>query len=138
MVADTGEASGTGRMVALVKDRLEADPGAREAMAELGELSDQVAELLERADFKAVGLHLSRAHHLLGQLGLSTPRLDAVCRAALFAGAHGAKLSGAGGGGCAVALAPLSRLAEVASAMVEAGAVCAWPTQYLIERESPR
>ncbi|HEY9898178.1 MAG TPA: mevalonate kinase [Pantanalinema sp.] len=138
VVADSGEASGTGRMVALVKEGIEADPAARSAMDALGEVADMVAELLERADFQALGLQMSRAHQLLGQLGVSTPRLDAICRSALFAGAFGAKLSGAGGGGCAIALAPLSRLGEVASAMVEAGAVSAWPTQYLIERETPR
>lgn len=137
VVADSGEASGTGRMVAMVKGKIEADPAARAAMAELGELADRVAELLERGDFAALGAHLSRAHELLSSLGVSTPRLNAMAQAAREAGAFGAKLSGAGGGGCAIALAPISRLSEVAAAMVAAGAVTAWPTQYLIEREAP-
>jgi mevalonate kinase len=137
VVADSGETSGTGRMVALVKERFAAQDAARAAIAELGELADAVAETLERADFATVGQKLSRSHQLLAQLGVSTPQLDAICQAALSAGAFGAKLSGAGGGGCAIALAPLSRLSEVAAAMVAAGAVRAWPTQYLIERETP-
>lgn len=41
---------------------------------------------------------------LLCQLGVSTPRLDALIDAAMQAGALGAKLSGAGGGGVVVCL----------------------------------
>lgn len=137
VVADSGEASGTGRMVAQVKGLLATNPGTEQVMTELGELADQVAELLERSDFAALGGHLNRAHQLLASLGVSTPRLDAMVLAATRAGAYGAKLSGAGGGGCAIALAPLERLNDVAQAMVAAGAVTAWPTSYLIERHLP-
>ncbi|MBO9539101.1 mevalonate kinase [bacterium] len=138
VVADSGQSSGTGRMVAQVKAGIEADPARREALNTLGEVADLVAELLECGDIPALGRELSRAHDLLARLGVSTPRLDAMVRAACEAGAFGAKLSGAGGGGCAIALAPISQLGEVAQAMIEAGAVTAWPTQYLIERDAPR
>ena len=61
-----------------------ADP-SRELLAELGELMD----------FN---------HGLLSALGVSARSLDAMVWAARDAGAHGAKLTGAGGGGCVVAL----------------------------------
>jgi mevalonate kinase len=47
---------------------------------------------------------MDRDQELLGQLGVSTPRLDEMCRVALGAGAAGAKLTGSGGGGCMIAL----------------------------------
>lgn len=62
----------------------EADPSP-ELLAELGELMD----------FN---------HGLLSALGVSARSLDAMVWAARDAGAHGAKLTGAGGGGCIVAL----------------------------------
>jgi mevalonate kinase len=37
-------------------------------------------------------------------MGVSTPQLDELCRAMEAAGSKGAKLSGAGGGGIAIAL----------------------------------
>jgi mevalonate kinase len=46
------------------------------------------------------------AHGLLSGLGVSTPKLDALVREARAVGALGAKLTGAGGGGAAIALAP--------------------------------
>ena len=46
-----------------------------------------------------------RANHvLLRRLGISTPAIDVMCELARSAGAHGAKLTGGGGGGCVVAL----------------------------------
>ena len=51
----------------------------------------------------------------LAALGASTARLDALCEAARAEGALGAKLTGAGGGGAVIALAP-GREEDVASA----------------------
>jgi len=45
-------------------------------------------------------------HGLLESLGVSSRSLDAMVWAARRAEAHGAKLTGAGGGGCIVALDP--------------------------------
>ncbi|MFW5917904.1 MAG: mevalonate kinase, partial [Haloferacaceae archaeon] len=45
-------------------------------------------------------------HGLLSALGVSARTLDHMVWAAREAGAHGAKLTGAGGGGCIVALDP--------------------------------
>ena len=44
------------------------------------------------------------AHKLLQNLGVSTDKLDKMIEAAKVAGAYGAKLSGAGGGDCMIAL----------------------------------
>ena len=53
---------------------------------------------------RPLGELLTENHQLLRQLDVSTPELDSICDLAIGAGAYGAKLSGAGFGGCAVAL----------------------------------
>jgi mevalonate kinase len=58
---------------------------------------------------------------LLASLFVSTERIETLCRAARDAGALGAKLTGAGGGGCVIAL-PGAREAEVMEAFAREGA----------------
>ena len=66
---------------------------------------------------------LMKEHHeaLRDGLGLSTPRLETMNRAALDAGAWGFKVVGSGGGGCGVAWAPSCKAATVATAMKDVG-----------------
>lgn len=67
-----------------------------------------------------IGELLTQHHQMLRILGVSTPKLDALCRASLEAGALGAKLVGSGGGGCMIAYAPGNE-EKVARAIEEAG-----------------
>jgi len=76
-------------------------------------LMDFVAEIVEAAeaalasgDARALGELFDLNHGALVSMGVSTPTLDRACHIARRAGALGAKLTGAGGGGCAFALAP--------------------------------
>ena len=67
------------------------------------------AEVLKRAlgagDVEHAGALMLRNHELLAQLGVSTPGLDrAVELLSGLPGVHGAKLTGAGGGGAMIAL----------------------------------
>jgi mevalonate kinase len=59
---------------------------------------------LESSDFEKTGKCMTENHTLLQKLGVSIPKLDAMVQAANLAGAWGAKLSGAGGGDCMIAL----------------------------------
>ena len=47
---------------------------------------------------------MNRNHELLVEIGVSHPRLDSLVEAARKGGALGAKMTGAGGGGCMLAL----------------------------------
>jgi mevalonate kinase len=89
--------------VARLRERLRATD---QVLAALGTLADDAAVALERGDAEALGPMLDLAHGLLAALGLSSPELEALVAAARAAGARGAKLTGAGGGGAAIALAP--------------------------------
>jgi mevalonate kinase len=62
-------------------------------------------------------------HHLLQQLTVSSPELDALVEAALQAGALGAKLSGGGRGGNMIALVTDETRDNVQNALKKAGAV---------------
>jgi mevalonate kinase len=55
---------------------------------------------------------MDRNQTLLGSLFLSTPEIETMCDLARRAGALGAKLTGAGGGGCVVALVPSQAIAD--------------------------
>jgi galactokinase len=71
---------------------------------------------------------LMLCHHqaLRDGLKLSTPKLEAMCEAAMKAGAWGYKLVGSGGGGCAVAWAPRNLADDVAAGMKGVGAKTTW------------
>ena len=91
-----------------------------------------------RFDAQELG-RLLTAHHreLSAKLGVSTERLDRMCRAALAAGALGAKVNGSGGGGTMFAFAP-GREEAVAAAIEREGGqphrvyidqgLCTWRT----------
>jgi mevalonate kinase len=64
---------------------------------------------------------MNQNHKLLQELGVSTEKLNRMCLAANDSGAFGAKLSGAGGGDCMIALAPDNKRKDVESAIIEAG-----------------
>jgi mevalonate kinase len=63
-------------------------------------------DALSSGDLEALGHEFNMAHGLLSGLGVSTAELDTLVRAARAGGALGAKLTGAGGGGAVIALAP--------------------------------
>jgi mevalonate kinase len=90
-------------------------------LRELGALTDSGTSALLARDLAGVGHAMDRAHQLLGALGVSTPLLDALCDVARKLGAHGAKLTGAGGGGAVIALAPREKEADILAAWKTAG-----------------
>jgi mevalonate kinase len=117
VVLDSGVAGDTAALVAAVTARRPRIDGALERIAALVE---QAREAL--ADPIALGLLLDENHALLREIGVSTPALDALVALAKGAGAHGAKLAGAGGGGVVLAVVddPVPVLAAAAAAGVPA------------------
>jgi mevalonate kinase len=116
--------SGAPRSTAVMVERVAQATGALRddpRLRELGALTDAGTAALLAADLATLGGAMNRAHALLADLGVSTPQLDALCEAARAAGAHGAKLTGAGGGGAKIAVAPRDREAAVLAAWKQAG-----------------
>ncbi|HEU4399905.1 MAG TPA: galactokinase [Actinomycetota bacterium] len=77
-----------------------------------------VVELLRRGRPHAIGDVLYASHaSLRDDYAVSAPELDAAVEAALAAGAVGARMTGAGFGGCALALVAAGAVAEVGRAV---------------------
>jgi mevalonate kinase len=117
LVAQVEAGADTGRMVASVAALREAHPVARALCADIGALVAEAETALTAGDQAAVGRLMNLNHGLLSALGVSTASLDAAVHAARAAGALGAKLTGAGGGGCMVALVTDDTAPAVAAAL---------------------
>ena len=106
VVALTGVARGTRSTVLPLSARRAERPDLYDPMlAFLGELARGGARALERGDFQDLGVRFDAAHGVLAALGVSCPELEQAVAALRSAGALGAKLTGAGGGGAAIGLA---------------------------------
>lgn len=117
LVAQVEAGADTGRMVAGVAALREAHPVARTLCTDIGALVAEAESALTAGDTAAVGRLMNLNHGLLSALGVSTAPLDAATQAARAAGALGAKLTGAGGGGCMVALVTDDTAPAVAAAL---------------------
>lgn len=80
---------------------------------EFERMKEKVCELVRRAekalqenDLQELGFLMNVNQKLLEIIGVSTKELEELCEIALKNGALGAKLTGAGGGGCMIALTP--------------------------------
>lgn len=99
-----GGAGDTGKLVAGVRELKERYSFAANTVASIGEIVRQGETALQDGDLEELGQLMNFNHGLLEALGVSSRSLDNMVWAARNAGAHGAKLTGAGGGGCIVAL----------------------------------
>jgi mevalonate kinase len=68
-------------------------------------------------DPKELGEYMDMNHSLLEALGVGHPQLSRLVLAARSAGAYGAKITGAGGGGCMVAICPKQLKHRIAGAI---------------------
>lgn len=97
----------TGRTVGSLRERSSARPGLYHPIFEaIGGLVREGRHAIESGDLARLGEAMTLDHGLLRTCGVSTPALDAAVEEALATGALGAKLTGGGGGGAIVALAP--------------------------------
>ena len=101
----SGRSHDTGALVAGVADLCATTPVARRLLETMGDLARAGMDALATGDIAAVARMFNMAHGLLSGIGVSTPELDDLVHLARSAGAQGAKLTGAGGGGAVVAIA---------------------------------
>lgn len=84
-------------------------------------LVHQAKQSLIDGNMKEVGNCLTANHMFLQQLGVSTPLLDRMVESSIASGAWGAKLSGAGGGDCMIALVKPDKRVAVEEAIRKTG-----------------
>lgn len=122
ILGDTRVRRETARMVKHVSELLRLYPGIMEGILEAGERVARMAvNALEAGDLKSLGRLMNINHALLYAIGVSSQAIEGLVWAARGAGALGAKLTGAGGGGCIIALAEPENRNRVAEAIRAAG-----------------
>ncbi len=126
VVGYTGSSGSTKELVARVRKTKEEMPEIIEPILfSMGKVVEKAKEILlsdldDDVRFEMLGKLMNINHGLLDALGVSTKKLSELVYAARTAGALGAKITGAGGGGCMYALAP-EKQREVATAITIAG-----------------
>ncbi|MBN1890542.1 MAG: mevalonate kinase [Thermoflexales bacterium] len=106
-IGDTGIPSPTHLAVGEVRAAWQADPERYERQfRHMGSTVRMARSAIERGDLNALGAFMDSNHALLQELGVSCAALDSLVAVARHAGALGAKLSGGGRGGNAIALMP--------------------------------
>jgi mevalonate kinase len=122
VVAYSGVKADTAAYVRRVEGLLDTWPVA------VNQMFDTMAQLvldgriaLDNGAWDRLGQLMNIQHGLAHAIGVDTPETARLVFAARAAGAWGAKLSGAGGGDCVIALAPEDRRAAVEAALEAAG-----------------
>jgi mevalonate kinase len=105
VVSYSGPAPSTQYMVDSVARQFRSDPERVGGLFEaIGSIVRDGKDALEHGELEKLGRLMDHNHQLLTSLMLSTATLEEMIDAAMAAGALGAKVTGAGGGGCMVAL----------------------------------
>jgi mevalonate kinase len=116
VIGDSLVSHSTAKMVELVSDLKKKHPG----------IVDPILDAIQGVSMSAIhhlnnpkelGRYMDMNHALLEALGVGHPQLSKIVLVARAQGAFGAKITGAGGGGCMVALCPKHLKMRVASAI---------------------
>ena len=103
VIGNTGVHAPTSEQVAKVAALLEKQPEKMQEIETIGIVSRRGIAALMKGDMDAVGRAMSENHLLLRNIGVSCPELESLIAAAAPT-SLGVKLTGAGGGGCMIAL----------------------------------
>jgi len=121
VIGNTGIPRKTGDLVNAVRRRLNDFPEIIEPIVHAaGSLSTSAVKALLNGNLKRLGELMDINHGFLSAIGVSNEPLDRLVYAAKKAGALGAKLTGAGGGGCMIALSTMKDRENIADAIREA------------------
>jgi len=116
VVGNTLVSHSTAKMVEKVADLKKKNPEICEPILDaIGAVS--MCAIRNFSDPHALGNLMNMNHALLEALGAGHPTLSRLVLAARAAGAYGAKLTGAGGGGCMVAICPKHLKSRVVGAV---------------------
>jgi len=122
VIGDTGVKRSTGDLVATVHKINKQHPSIVKPLLKIGgKIALRAVRALETGDLHELGELMNVNHGLLCAIGVSDISLERLVYAAKGAGALGAKLTGAGGGGCMIALAKPNECGQVVDAIESAG-----------------
>lgn len=122
VIGNTGIARSTGEQVMKVRSISQERPDEFHKSANrAGEISAQARLAIENGELQRLGELMNDNHELLKWLNLSNNKLEELILSARSNGALGAKLTGAGGGGCMIALAEHGTERKIAEAIARLG-----------------
>jgi len=122
VIGDTGVERSAKIQVEKVRETMDSFPQIADSLRKAArEIVLRAVAALQEKDLETLGRLMNINHALLYGIGVSDESLEWLTNAARKAGALGAKLTGAGGGGCMVALARPERLENVSEAIMRAG-----------------
>ena len=111
LIVNTGRQRRTGDLVRRVKEFREKDPKRfEELLEESKRIVEESVDRLKAHEIEPLGKLMIRNQELLRAIGVSAPEIEQAVDACMSAGAYGAKLTGAGGGGCVIAVADYDKL----------------------------
>jgi mevalonate kinase len=122
VIAHSGMSARTSEINTRVRQWLAEDATRMRFFDMIGVLSHDALMALAEGDWLLLGKLMNMNQLVLEKIGVSCEELEAQIRAALAAGAYGAKLSGSGGGGIMVALVSSNTKQRVVNALHESGA----------------
>jgi len=103
VIGNTGIRAPTSKQVEKVAEMLKNNPERMKEIETIGIIAKRGIKSLLIGDYESVGRAMSENQLMLQSIGVSSPELEDLIRAAAPS-SLGAKLTGAGGGGCMVAL----------------------------------
>jgi len=103
VIGNTNVHSPTSIQVEKVAQSLRTNPEMEQIISAIGMVTRRGITALQDGNLNAIGNSMTENHILLRSLGVSCPELERLIAAALPT-SYGAKLTGAGGGGCMIAL----------------------------------
>ena len=122
VIGNTGVKRSTKQLVLKVKSLKEKyEDIVTPIIKNLGLIIPKALKALNEGDLPTLGELMNINQGLLDALGVSTKDIAKLIYAARSAGAYGAKLTGAGGGGCIIALTPPEKQNKVAEAIKREG-----------------
>ncbi len=137
LVCDTGIHHTTKTLVGAVVEKSKRQRADfQEHLEEVSQISSGVVKALKSGDNEKLGRLMYRNHELLRRIGVSHPKLDRLVRIAKESGALGAKLTGAGGGGCVIVLCESEKVRDRMSRIV--GREGATPYKIAMDTEGVR
>ncbi|MFW9853886.1 MAG: mevalonate kinase [Candidatus Thorarchaeota archaeon] len=123
IIGNTGITRETKTWVGKVRSRYDTFPYVIEPIINaMGDLAKEAEGVLATRDLVRLGELMDINHGMLSSIGVSIAELDHLVNQARSAGAYGAKLTGAGGGGCMFALVDDENHDKVFRALYESGA----------------
>jgi len=124
VIGYTGIKADTPTLVKMVREKRKKEPNEiNNIFNEIEKIVSLARVEIENQNWKKTGELMNLNQNLLRKLGVSSKELEDLIKASLGAGAYGAKLSGAGGGDCMIAITNKNSLENVKNAIKKAGGI---------------